>query len=382
MPEKRDYYEVLGVSRNATKEEIKKAYRRLAREYHPDVSKLDRKVAEEKFKELSEAYEVLVDDEKRRLYDTYGMAGVQSTFMEGGFQWTDFTHFADLEDIFADLGDFGIGGSIFDQFFGRSSRSARRAPAQGESIRYDLEISLEDAYHGAEKEILVPHTVVCRDCGGTGSADGRIENCDACGGSGQIRRSQTRGFAQYITVTTCPKCRGTGRKSTNACKSCGGTGQRQEMSRIAISIPKGADTGMRLRIRGAGEPGTHGGPPGDLYVVIHVAPHHQFVRDGNDLLIEVPITITQAALGGEVKIPTMDGNAMLTIPPGTQSETIFRLRGRGMPDPAGRGRGDILAKVKVSIPKRLTKEQRNLLKQLGDSLGDYAERPHPPEGLR
>ncbi|MEM4262435.1 MAG: molecular chaperone DnaJ [Thermoplasmata archaeon] len=382
MPEKRDYYEVLGVSRNATKDDIKKAYRRLAREYHPDVSKLDRKVAEEKFKELSEAYEVLVDDEKRKLYDTYGMAGVQSTFREGGFQWTDFTHFSDLEDIFGGFADFGLGGSIFDQFFGSSSRRTRRGPIQGESLRYDLEISLEDAYRGAEKEIMVPHMVACRDCRGSGSADGKLENCDACGGSGQIRRSQTRGFAQYVTVTTCPKCRGSGRKNTNPCRSCGGTGQRQETSRIVISIPKGADTGMRLRVRGAGEPGPEGGPPGDLYVIVHVAPHHQFLRDGNDLLIEVPVTISQAALGDEVKIPTMDGNAMLTIPPGTQSGTIFRLRGRGMPDVAGRGRGDILAKVVVSIPKRLTREQKNLLKQLDESLGDYADRPRPPEGLR
>ena len=382
MPKKRDYYEVLGVSKNATRDDIKKAYRRLAREYHPDVSKLDRKIAEEKFKELSEAYEVLVDDEKRKLYDKYGMAGVQSTFREGGFQWADFTHFSDLEDIFGGFADFGIGSSIFDQFFGSSARRVRRGPVQGESLRYDLEISFDEAFRGAEKEILVPHAVVCRDCGGSGSADGKIEKCDACGGSGQIRKSQTRGFAQYVTVTACPKCRGTGRRNSNPCRSCGGTGQRQETSRIAVSIPRGADTGMRLRIRGAGEPGADGGPPGDLYVVVHVAPHHQFLRDGNDLLIEVPMTISQAALGDEVKIPTMDGNAMLTIPPGTQSGTIFRLRGRGMPDVAGRGRGDILAKVSVSIPKKLTKEQKSLLRQLGESLGEYADRPGPPEGLR
>lgn len=382
MPEKRDYYEVLGVSRNASKDEIKKAYRRLAREYHPDVSKLDRKVAEEKFKELSEAYEVLVDDEKRKLYDTYGMAGVQSTFREGGFQWADFTHFSDLEDIFGGFADFGMGGSIFDQFFGESFRRTRRGPIQGESLRHDIEISLEEAFQGAEKEITVPRAVVCRDCGGTGSASGKIESCDTCRGSGQIRRSQSRGFAQYVTVTVCPKCRGTGRKNSNPCRSCGGRGQRQETSKIAISIPRGADTGMRLRIRGAGEPGPNGGPPGDLYVIIHVAPHHQFLRDGDDLLIEVPVTISQAVLGGEIRIPTMDGNAMLTIPPGTQSGTIFRLRGRGMPRVSGQGRGDILAKISVVIPKKLTREQKSLLRQLDEMLGNYAGPPHPPEGLR
>ena len=382
MAEKRDYYEVLGVGKNAAKDEIKKAYRKLAREYHPDVSKLERKVAEEKFKELSEAYEVLVDDEKKKLYDAYGHAGVQSTFRGGGFDWSDFTHFSDIEDLFSGLSGFGFSDSIFSQFFGGSSRRARAGPAQGASLRYDLEITLEEAYRGAEKKVNLPHAVPCEECKGTGSADGKLENCDTCGGSGQVRRSQSRGFAQYVTISACPKCRGTGTKNTNPCKTCKGSGQTQKTSKIEITIPKGADSGMRLRVRGAGESGPRGGPPGDLFVILHLAPHKYFVRDGNDLLIEIPITISQAVLGDEVKIPTMDGNAMLTIPPSTQSGTIFRLRGRGMPDPRGYGNGDILARVVISVPKRLTKEQKSLLKQLDESLGDYAEKPRPPEVMR
>jgi len=382
MAEKRDYYEVLGVNRNASKDEVKKAYRKLAREYHPDVSKLDRKVAEEKFKELSEAYEVLDDEGKRKLYDAYGHSGVQSTFRGGGFEWSDFTHFSDIEDLFGGFADFGSSGSIFDQFFGGASRRARTGPVQGSSLRYDLEISLDEAFHGMEKEIMLPHAVPCDPCSGTGSADGKLENCDSCGGSGQVRKSQTRGFTQYVSITACPKCRGVGRKNTNPCKSCKGTGKSQKTSKIVITIPKGADTGMRLRVRGAGEQGPNGGPSGDLYVVLHLAPHNQFVRDGNDLLIEVPVTMSQAALGDEIKIPTMDGNAMLKVPAGAQSGTIFRLRGRGMPNPRGHSKGDILARVVVTVPKKLTKEQRNLLKQLDDALGDYADKPRPPEVLR
>ena len=382
MASKRDYYEVLGVERNAPKDQIKKAYRKLAREYHPDVSKLERKMAEEKFKELSEAYEVLIDDEKRKLYDAYGHAGVQSSFRQGGFEWSDFTHFSDIEDLFGGFADIGIGGSIFEQFFGGAGRHARSGPAQGASLRFDMEITLEEAHKGFEKEVNLPHAVPCEECSGTGSANKKLDTCDACGGSGQVRKSQSRGYAQYVSINACPKCRGTGMKNSNPCKTCRGTGQTQKTSKIAIQIPKGADTGMRLRIRGAGEAGPRGGPSGDLYVVLHLAPHHFFVRDGNDLLIEVPITISQAALGDEVKIPTIDGNAMLTVPPETQSGTIFRLRGRGMPDSSGYGSGDLLARVVISIPKKLNKDQKTLLKKLDESLGDYADGPRPPEVLR
>lgn len=386
MATKRDYYETLGMRKKASKEEIKKAYRRLAKEYHPDVSKLDRKIAEEKFKEISEAYEVLVDDEKRNAYDLYGHGGVRSHFGRGGFDWSDFTHFADIEDIFSGFGGFtdvGMGGSIFDSFFGRSTRRSPRAPSQGASLRFDLEISLGEAFNGAEKKINLPHSVACDNCQGTGSADGKTHICETCGGSGQVKQSQTRGFAQYITITTCPKCRGKGSEIVTPCKKCRGQGSTQKTSEIFVSIPKGADTGMRLRIRGAGEASPNGGPPGDLYVVLHIAPHKYFMRDGNDLLTEIPITISQAALGDEIEVPTFaEGKAVLTVPAATQSGTIFRLRERGMPDPRGYGRGDLLARVVVAIPKKLTREQRSFLKQLDESLGDYSKGARAPEITR
>lgn len=385
MASKRDYYDVLGVGKSASVDDIKKAYRRLAREYHPDVSKLERKTAEEKFKELSEAYEVLVDDEKRKSYDMYGHEGVKATFRGGGFDWSDFTHFSDIEDLFSGTGGFGgggLGGSIFEQFFGRTTRQSRTGPVQGDSLRFDMEITLDEAYNGAEREVMLPHSVACDSCKGTGSADGKVETCETCRGAGQVQRSQTKGYAQYVTIAACPKCGGAGRKNTNPCKSCGGSGTAHKTSKIMVSIPKGADTGMRLRIRGAGEPGARGGHPGDLYVVMHLKAHKYFVRDGADLLIEVPVTISQAALGAEVDVPTMDGKAMLSIPPGTQSGMIFRLRGRGMPSVQGHGKGDILARVTVSVPKKLTREQKNLLQQLGESLGNYTGEPKPPEVSR
>ena len=384
MPEKRDYYEVLGIARTASPDEIKKAYRKLAREYHPDVSKLDRKIAEEKFKELSEAYEVLVDEEKRKSYDRHGYEGLKSTFRGGGFDWTDFTHFNDIEDIFGGVGPFGgsgASGSIFEQFFGGGGR-ARNGPAQGASLRFDMEITLNEAFQGTEREVTLPQVVSCDACKGSGSADGKIDTCEFCRGAGQVQQSQRKGYAQYVTITTCPKCGGAGKRNSNPCKVCRGTGTSQKSRKVMIAVPKGAGSGMQLRIRGAGNHGTRGGPPGDLYAVIHVKPHYFFVREENDLLVEVPVTITQAALGGEVSVPTLEGGAMLSIPAGTHSGTIFRMRNRGMPNPRGYGRGDILAKVVIDVPTKLTREQKNLMKQLGDSLGNYAGRPRPPSASR
>ena len=385
MPEKRDYYEVLGIPRTASEDDIKKAYRKLAREYHPDVSKLDRKVAEEKFKELSEAYEVLVDADKRKSYDMYGHEGIRSAFRGGGFDWSDFTHFSDIEDLFGGVGPFGgtgFPGSIFDQFFGGGSRRPRSGPAQGSSLRFDMEIALEEAFRGTEKEVVLPQAVPCDSCKGTGSADGKIDTCEVCRGSGQVQQSQRKGYAQFVTITTCPKCGGAGKRNTNPCKACRGTGTSEKSRKVMITVPKGAGSGMQLRIRGAGNHGTRGGPPGDLYVVMHVRPHEYFVREENDLLVEIPITISQAALGGEVAVPTFEGKAMLSIPAGTHSGTIFRLRKRGMPDPGGYGRGDILAKVVIDVPTKLTREQKNLLKQLDESLGSYASGPRPPSASR
>ncbi|HQM66463.1 MAG TPA: molecular chaperone DnaJ [Methanomassiliicoccales archaeon] len=358
MAEKRDYYEVLGVDRTASEEEIKKAYRQLARQYHPDVTKEDPKVAEERFKEISEAYEVLMDKQKRDLYDKYGHAGVNSQFQGGGFNWTDFTHQGDIRDIFGDLG-FG-GGSIFDMFFG-GGRS--RGPHQGQSLRYDLEITLEEAAEGVKKELTLPLTVKCEACGGTGSKSRREEVCPQCGGKGQVQRVERRGYSQFISLTACPRCRGSGKDIRDPCPECDG-GWTRKRQKISLDIPKGVDSGMRLRVAGAGEPSPDGGPPGDLYVVVTVRDHDIFQRDGADLYLTQEISFPEAALGATIEVPTLDGKkAELVIPPGTQPGEVQRLKGLGMPKMDGHGRGDLYVRLKLVVPKRLTSEQKELLRK-------------------
>ena len=370
MAAKRDYYEVLGVDRKASKDDVKKAYRRLAMKYHPDRNKDNAKEAEEKFKELSEAYEVLVDDEKRSRYDQFGHEGVRSTFSRGDFDWSDFTHFSDISDIFGGMG--GFGGSLFEEFFGR--RGAPRGPVEGRSLRYDIEITLEDAARGAEKQIQVPHSVTCETCKGAGGKPEDVRTCPTCNGSGQVQRGQKKGYTSFITITGCPKCKGSGRQITKACPACGGSGSHQKTSAISVSIPKGAEQGMRLRIRGAGEASPNGGPPGDLYIVVHLAEHPLFSRDGNDLWIEVPISFSQAALGDEIEVPTLDSKALVTVPPSTQTGTVFRLKGRGMPSLHGSGTGDQFVKVKVVTPTKLTSEQKDLLRRFSETVGEYEKK--------
>lgn len=370
MAEKRDYYEILGVPRDASKEDIKKAYRRLAMKYHPDMNKDDPKKAEEKFKEISEAYEVLVDDEKRARYDRFGHEGVQSTFRTGGFDWSDFTHFADISDLFGDFAGVGFGSSFFDQIFGRATR---RGPQEGRSLRYDVEITIEEAARGVEKELRVPRSVVCKTCGGEGAKPGDLKTCPTCKGSGQVQRGQKRGYTSILTITTCPTCQGAGKQAIRKCPECNGAGVTQTTSTIKVSIPKGADEGMRLRIRGAGEASPDGGPPGDLYIVVHIAEHPVFTRDGKDLWVEAPITFSQAALGAEIKVPTLDGDALVTVPPGTQTGTVFRLKGMGMPDLQGYSNGDEFVRVTVVTPTKLTPQQKELLRQLDESMGSYAK---------
>lgn len=377
MARKRDYYEVLGVQRGASKEEIKNAYRRLARKHHPDMNKDNPKAAEEKFKEISEAYEVLADDEKRARYDRYGHEGVQDAFRTGGFQWSDFTHFGDISDIFGDLGGFGFGGSIFEQFFGRPQR---RGPQEGRSLRYDVEVTLEEVAKGVEKDLRIPRSVECKSCSGQGAKAGDFKTCPTCGGAGQVQRSQRRGNTSFVTITQCPACRGTGRHVTKACAECGGSGTTQTVSNIKVSIPKGAEEGTRLRIRGAGEPSPDGGPPGDLMIVVHVAEHPIFIRDGSDLFVEAPISFSQAALGDQIEVTTLDGRALVTIPPGTQTGTVFRLKGKGLPDMRDRGSGDQFVKVTVVTPTKLTSEQRELLRKFGQSVGKY-ERSAPKKSF-
>ncbi len=359
MAEKRDYYEVLGVDRQAGEDEIKKAYRQLARQYHPDVTKEDPKVAEERFKEISEAYEVLMDKQKRDLYDQYGHAGVNSQFQGGGFNWNDFTHQGDIRDIFGDMG-FG-GGNIFGMFFGGGGRS--RGPRQGQSLRYDLEITLEEAFEGVKKDLTLPLTVKCDACGGTGSKSRKEEVCAQCGGKGQVQRVERRGYSQFISVGACPKCGGSGKDIKDPCPECDG-GWTRKRQKISLDIPKGVDSGMRLRVAGAGEPSPDGGPPGDLFVVVALKDHRVFQRDGPDLYLTHEIGFPEAALGASLEIPTLEGKkAEMSVPAGTQPGEVQRLKGLGMPRMDGHGRGDLYVRLKLVVPKRLTAEQKELLRK-------------------
>jgi len=373
---KRDYYEVLGVTREASKAEIKSAYRKAAKKYHPDLNK-DNPQAEEKFKELSEAYEVLMDDQKKQLYDQYGFSGVQQQWGGGGFDWSRFTHFNDIEDIFADFfggGGFGGGlsGSLFDQFF----RSRERAgPSRGADLRCGIEISLKEALEGARKTIQLPMRVACDKCGGSGAEGGKMTVCPECGGRGQISRSQRRGYSQFVTITTCPRCRGRGQWAEKRCAACSGLGEIEKTSTISVNIPPGAHDGLRLRLQGKGEPGVRGVAPGDLYLVVHLKEDERFARDGNDVILEVPITYSQAALGAEIEVPTLEGTVMLTVPAGTQSHTLFKLRGKGLPSLDGRGRGDEYVRVTVKTPARLSSEERRLLERLGELEGSASTKP-------
>ena len=375
----KDYYEILGVDRNASAEEIKRAYRRLAKKYHPDLNKDNPKEAEEKFKEISEAYEVLSDPQKRANYDRFGHAGVD--FGPGGFDWSKFTRFSDIEDIFRDIfgTDFGFGGrgrgvgSIFEDLFGAggyrgggAAATEYQYPERGRDIRYDLEIDLEDAARGIEKEIEVSKEETCPDCKGTGASGGSLglQTCPACGGTGQIKRVQRQGFAQFVSITTCPRCGGRGKVIEKPCNTCGGSGKISVNKRLSVRIPPGVDTGSRLRIPGEGEAGERGGPPGDLYIVIHVREHEIFRREGKDLYCDVPVRFAQVALGDEIEVKNIYGDEVsLRIPPGTQSGTIFRLRNQGMPDLKGHGRGNMMVRIKVVTPKKLSKRQKELLRE-------------------
>lgn len=359
---KRDYYEILGVGRDASKEEIKKAYRRLAKKYHPDVNKSED--AEEKFKEISEAYEVLSDSEKRERYDRFGHAAAGDFFRGGGFDWSDFTHFSDIEDLFG-RGDF-FGRDIFDVFFrgfGGGGRERTRS-SRGRDLRYDLEISLEDSATGLKTEIQVPRSEKCKTCNGTGAKSGKVKMCPTCNGSGQERQERRTPFGFFASVTTCRKCGGSGEIIEEPCQNCGGSGITQKTRKISVKIPAGVESGSRLRISGEGDSGFRGGQTGDLYVVIHVQPHEFFKREGDDLFCKIPITFSQAALGAEIEIPTLKSKAKLKIPPGTQSGTIFRLKGEGIPHLGGKNRGDQLVEINVITPKKLSRKQRELFEEL------------------
>jgi molecular chaperone DnaJ len=352
---KRDYYEVLAVSRTATDQEIKSAYRRLAVKYHPDKNPNDAS-AEEKFKEAAEAYSVLSDGEQRKRYDRFGHAGVSSSAGAGAWG-AGAPGFGGIEDILGDL--FGFG-----DVFGGSRGGARRSAAQrGADLRYDLEITLEEAARGMTTQMRIPRLEACETCKGSGAAEGsHPENCSTCQGSGQVRYQQ--GF--FSVARTCHVCRGAGKVIKDPCAICNGAGRVEREKQMEVKIPAGVETGSRLRVSGEGEAGTQGGAPGDLYVVIHVAEHDQFERQGSNLYEAVPITFAQAALGADLMVKTLEDEEKLKIPMGTQTGTVFRLRGKGMPALGGRGRGDLFVSVTVITPTTLTREQRRLLEQLAE----------------
>jgi len=354
---KRDYYEILGVPKNANDQQIKSAYRKLALQYHPDRNQ-GNKDAEEKFKEAAEAYAILADTEKRTRYDRFGHAGVSSQ-AGAGF---DPSTFAGFEDIF---------GGIFGDFFGGGRRGG---PERGSDLRYDLEITFEQSAKGVETTIKVPRLERCESCHGSGSAPGSTPTtCPQCQGRGEQRFQQ--GF--FTVARTCGRCHGTGRIITKPCPACKGNGRVQQERKLTVKIPAGIAHGQRLRLHGEGEGGTAGGPPGDLYVFVEVVEHAFFRRDGNDLAVEIPLNFTTLALGGSIDVPTLDEKESFKIPEGTQSGTTFRLRGKGMPDVSGRGRGDLYFTVQAVTPKKLTKEQRAALEQLGAVMPKEKFEPRP-----
>ena len=364
MSSKRDYYEILGVARTATEVEIKSAYRKLALKFHPDRNPGD-KIAEDRFKEAAEAYAVLADTDKRHMYDRFGHAGLGGA-ATGGFDPTVFTGF---EDILGGLGDiFGIG-----EMFGGQRR--RGGPQRGADLRYDLEISFDESAKGLETTIQIPRNEACETCHGSGAAPGsKPQTCPQCHGRGQLRYQQ--GF--FTVARTCGQCRGSGSIISSPCTTCRGTGRVQHQRKLTVKIPAGIASGQRLRLSNEGESGAGGGPAGDLYVVVHVQDHAFFHRDGNDLFCEIPLNYPTAALGGEITIPTLEGDETFKVPEGTQSGAAFRLRGRGMPDVvSGRSRGDLLVTVKVVTPKKMTKEQRKLLEQLAATMPKEKFEPTP-----
>lgn len=359
MP-KRDYYEVLGISRDAGEAEIKKAYRRLAMKYHPDRNPGDEK-ATERFREASEAYEVLADPEKRAAYDRFGHAGVDGSGFGSGFGAGSFS------DIFSD---------VFGDIFGAAGARTRSSVTRGADLRYTLELDLEQAVRGDTVEIKIPVLASCDVCDGSGARPGTSPSaCPDCGGLGQIRVAQ--GF--FSLQQTCPRCRGSGQIVTDPCAKCGGRGRVDKRKTLNVRIPPGVDTGDRIRLAGEGEAGLRGGPPGDLYVQIEVREHPIFTRDGKNLYCEVPITFVDAALGGELEVPTLDGRVKLKIPPETQTGKVFRLRGKGVTPVRGGGAGDLLCRVVVETPVNLTEKQKALLREFQRSVSDGGER-HSPKG--
>lgn len=376
MATKQDYYELLGVERSVSPDELKKAYRKMAMKYHPDRNAGNAE-AEEKFKGVSEAYEVLSDPQKRRQYDQFGHDGLKSSFGPGGFDFgRDFTHGADLQDILGSL--FGGGGGLFDGFFGGSGRRSSNRPGgaqSGADLRFDLEIEFEEAAFGSERVVTLPVAQQCETCNGSGAASGsQRETCRQCNGQGSVISGN--GFFQVRQ--TCPVCGGEGTIIRNPCRQCSGSGRVKTKKRITLKIPKGVETGSRLRISGKGEGGVRGGPAGDLYVVIHVKEHALFRRREDDLFCEIPVPYEMLVLGGVLQVPTTDGVAKLKLDAGTETGKVFRLRGKGMPSVDGYGRGDLHVQVVPEVPVKLNSKQKKLLDAFKDTLSDS----NYPQGKR
>lgn len=355
---KRDYYEVLGLGRDASDSDIKGAYRKLALKYHPDRNQGDDE-AEEKFKEASEAYEVLSDGNRKAAYDQYGHAGVEGNFGSGGFQWSDFSHATDFEDIF---------GDIFGSFFGGGGRRRQRGPSgppPGRDLKIAIDLTLEEIAKGAEKKINLSRQEKCDTCGGGGAAGGSTPTtCETCRGVGQVQQVSRSLFGQSVTVTTCPTCSGQGTTISDPCRDCRGEGIQRTTTTLTVKIPAGVSNGNYIPLRGQGDTGQRGGPAGDCLVFIQEKEHEDFTREGNDVLYRLPVTITQAALGADVQVPTLHGNVKMKVNEGTQSGSVFRLRSKGIPDVDDRGVGDQLVEVVVWTPTRTTPDERKLLEEL------------------
>ncbi|OGR79588.1 MAG: molecular chaperone DnaJ [Elusimicrobia bacterium RIFCSPLOWO2_02_FULL_39_32] len=362
MTTKKDYYDILGVGKNASGEEIKSAYRNLAKKFHPDINK--DKGAEEKFKEANEAYEILSDSHKRQLYDQYGHAGVNAQAGAGGFGhegFGNFEGFGDVNDIFGDFFE-----NIFTGQTGRQSSKKSRA-SRGDDLQVRVTMTLHDVLTGSQKTIKVGHTKICDKCTGSGAKHGTsLKSCHQCKGSGSINFRQ--GF--FSLSQTCSRCKGQGQVIENPCENCHGQGKVRIQEPITVKIPSGVQEGTALRVNGAGEAGNFGGPSGDLYVVIHVEPDQKFERKDDDILIEQKISIAQASLGAEIEIPSLEDHVILRIPPGTQTGTVFRVKEKGIPHLGGRGRGDELVRILVEVPTHLTEKQKELLKELAKSFGE------------
>ncbi|MGH2603898.1 MAG: molecular chaperone DnaJ [Dehalococcoidia bacterium] len=356
--QQRDYYDVLGLDRNASQEDIKRAFRRLAMQYHPDRNR--EAGAEARFKEINQAYEVLSDPQKRAAYDRFGHAGVGGAFGGAGFEGFNFGGF----------------GDIFDAFFGGAATRQRRGPQRGADLRTTITLDFEEAIFGAEREIEVTRNEVCTACSGLGAEPGsKPERCPSCGGTGEIHRVQQSIFGQFRNISTCERCRGEGKIITNPCSSCRGSGRQRHTRRLVVKMPAGVDHGQPIRLSGEGDAGAGGGSPGSLYVVVNVRPHPHFRRDEDDIIYELAVNVAQATLGTQVTVPTVDGEASLAIPPGTQTDHVFTLRGKGVPRLRGGGRGDQYVRVVVVTPANLTKEQKQLFEQLAQSLGTPSRPP-------